>query len=143
MTAPPASARPTGVTILAALYLIGAAFAAIGALFLILGGGMFASFFETYTDLGGFLTGFISLWILLVGFVLLVLAVVGGVTGWGLLQGHGWAWGVAIALAGLTALGGLFALMGRDFSGVVQLAIGGAVIWYLWQPGVKGWFGRA
>lgn len=136
--APPMT-RPTGVTILAVLYFIGAGVLALAGLAMFAVGGMAGA-------MGGLGVMFGALGAFL-GIVMLLFAALAGVAGWGLWTGKGWAWMLALVLTALNAVSNLFGFAGGDttsiVSSVIGLAIAGFIIWYLLQPGVKKWFGKA
>jgi hypothetical protein len=127
--------RPTGVSILAVLAFIGAAFALLFAFGAVAFGTLIGSMFGRE---GAAMGGAIGLMFAFFG---LIGAAISGATGYGLWNGKTWGWVLGIIWAALWALGGLSRLATRDFS-VVPLALGGLILWYLFQPAVKGWFGR-
>lgn len=132
--------RPVGVTIVGIVMFIGAAFMAFGALFLFLGSQWLAGYVpSSVPEARSIFTVFGPLLALL---VLLVagLAVFAGV---GVLQGHGWAWGLVLVLMGLNILGGLGELAMRQVDGVLTLLVSGIVIWYFLRPEVRAWFGQS
>lgn len=129
--------RPTGVTILAVLAFVAAGFAVLAALAFFAGGALLGSMFGNNGAMAGAAIG------AFVGFFFLVFAVVSGLTGYGMWNGKGWGWVLGLVWAGLGVLGGLSSLAQRNYSGVVSVLVEGFVIWYLLQPGVKAWFGRA
>lgn len=136
--APPAAPRerPTGVSILAVLCWVGA------------GGSLLVAFYALIlaTLLSAFTLFFLTPMLLGMGLVVALGAVaVAGLllaTGVGLWRGRAWGWVLGLVVAGLLALAGIGTLASRDGSGLVQLAFAGAVGWYLFQPGVKQWFGQ-
>jgi hypothetical protein len=138
--------RPTGVTILAVLTFIGAAFLVVGALLSLLGGAVISS-------LGSARMGMMAgVGAAVVAIFLVILALVEVVIGLGLLKLQNWARIVTIVLVGLSLLGSL----GSLFSPFAHLhiffflflvrrlvfaAIGVWILWYLFQPNVKQAFG--
>jgi hypothetical protein len=117
--------RPTGVTIIAALGILGGTVLVIlGILSLAVFGlpseGLFAAFaifFSTFYILLG-LTEFIA--------------------SWGLLVGKGWAWTLNLVLAALSIVLVLF-FPGSSFWTIIINAI---IIYYLFRPNVKAFFGK-
>jgi len=129
-----ARVRPTGITILAILEAIVAAFLVLGGLVLAVLGPFISEFIPR--PVPGLITGiFISLF----GVVILILGIVGFVVVWGLWTGQGWAWAVALVLAIISIIIDLFRLPGSLLGIVINIAI----VWYLWQPHVKAFYGRA
>lgn len=77
-----------------------------------------------------------SAFLMIVGVVLLLLAIVGFITAWGLWTGKGWAWTITIILAAIGILMGLFSLPG----GIVTILIDAIIIYYLTRPYVKAYY---
>ena len=134
--------RPTGVTVLAVLDFIGAAFCVLAGLGMMLGGGFIASMISQQR---GVSAGMLAAIGAAAGVFFLVLGAVAILLGWGLLKLKEWARIITIVLAGLGALGALLALatVFGHFAGIAmfavlcRLAINGLIIWYLLQPHVK------
>jgi hypothetical protein len=126
--------RPTGVTVLAICYLLfGIVALLLGALLAAAGGS------GILNSVGyGALSGLVSI----VGGVLAVVGILGILVGWGMWSGKGWAWIVALVLSALGIIGGLGSLVTGSFSGIVSLAIDVLILWYLFRPHVKAYFGR-
>lgn len=70
-----------------------------------------------------------------------ILGILGLLVGWGLWTGKGWARILAIILSGLGVLISLAGLVLGSIPSVVGLAIDGLVLWYLFRPNVKAFFG--
>lgn len=122
---PATKVRPLGVTILAVLN-------ALSALsFIFIGVGMIA---VTAT---GILAG---LGIILGGFVILI-GVVQLLIAFGLWKGWGWAWFVALIFGILGIIFGLLSLT-SGLTGILGLVINIVIVYYLFQPRVKAYFGR-
>lgn len=124
----PTAARPTGITILAVL-------AAIGGVVGLFGG--FTVLFAGTVLFGGAgaLLGIAAL-----AYAGLLIAFAYGA--WTLKP---WAWplGVAGAVFGII-LGVLYIVGGSDFfSQIIGIAVDGAILYYLNQPGIKSIFGRS
>jgi hypothetical protein len=140
-----AMGRPTGVTVIAVLDFIGAAFCVLAGLGMMLGGGYFATMLSQGR---GANAGMLAAIGAAAGVIFLVLGAIGILLGWGLLKLKDWARIITIVLAGLGALGGLFALFGvlghfaaiAMFFVLCRLAINGLIIWYLLQPQVSAAF---
>jgi len=140
-----AVARPTGITILAILSVIGGIFGLIGGLGLIAGGALLGGAVggTTGAALGGlaFVFGIVTL-----GFAVAYLAFAYGA--W-TLKPWGWALGVIMALANIvwTAIGILLSgnIMGNliSVSTIISVAIPLIILYYLNTPVVKSAFGRA
>jgi hypothetical protein len=138
--------RPTGVTILAVLYFIGAAILAICALFFfVLGGSMLSGMAQS----GGPWSTILAAGGAVVGAMFLVFALLQLALGIGFIKLQNWARVVAIVLTGIAVLFGaigmlsllahvmVFALVVR----VITLAIQIWILLYLFKPHVKQAFG--
>lgn len=137
------AARPTGVTILAILALIGGIFSLIGGLALIAGGALIGGAVggAEGAAFGGlaFIFGILTL-----GFAVAYLAFAYG--GW-TLKPWGWALGTILALASIV-FGVINAVASGDIvsglmGNIISFAISGVILYYLNQPAVKSAFGRA
>ena len=116
--------RPTGVVILAILEII-SGITAIG------GGFLFASFagmmgMDIFGAFGGVISG-----------ILIAIGIASFVMAWGLLQGRSWAWTFTLIL---TIIGILFDLTSFN---VIGLLIEGVILYYLFRPHVKAYFGKS
>jgi hypothetical protein len=134
------AARPTGITILAILALIGGIFGIIGGLGLIAGGALIGGAVggAEGAAFGGlaFIFGIITL-----GLAIAYLAFAYG--SWGLLA-WGWALGVILSLANIVwtlvtaVMGGTLI----SISTIIGVAIPAIILYYLNTPAVKQAFGR-
>lgn len=61
----------------------------------------------------------------------------------GALQLKAWAWPLGVVGAAASAILGALQLIGGDVSQIIGIAISGAILYYLNQPGIKAVFGRA
>ena len=137
--------RPTGVTILAALYFIGAAFLALCGILFIVGGSMLSGLTHTV----GPASALFAMGGAIVAVILLAIAVLDLVIGIGFLKLQNWARVVAIIFLGIGVLFGLLGLVTAlaHFMIVVLvfrlivLAIELWILVYLFKPHVKQAFG--
>ena len=140
--------RPTGVTVIAVLDFIGAAFCVIGGLVVLFGGAMLASFFGAAAANGtaapgaGFIAGLGAV----LGVIILAFAILFILVAIGLLKLKNWARITSIVLSALSLLNSLNGFRGGMAGGiagpVIGLAINIWIIWYLLQPNVKAAFGQ-
>ena len=119
--------RPTGVTILAVLEIISGVIAiAFGVFF----GALMGSIGMGMTGNGyGAIMGMIGGFTVLLGVISFVMA-------WGLLKGKSWAWTITLIL---TIISFIFNLPSFN---VVGLIINGLILYYLFRPHVKAYFGK-
>jgi hypothetical protein len=77
------------------------------------------------------------------GAVLVAIAVVSFVVAYGLLKGKGWAWTVSIILSIISIVWNAITLItAANFGGIISIIISGIIIYYLFRPHVKAYFGK-
>jgi hypothetical protein len=69
---------------------------------------------------------------------LFIIALIEFVMAWGLLGGKGWAWIITIVFSAISILMGMLSLP----LGLVGIGINALIIYYLFRPHVKAFFGR-
>jgi hypothetical protein len=124
--------RPTGVTILAILAVIGGVFGLLGGVVLI---GL-----STVTDLAiPGLGGFVAI----LGLITLVLAVLDFVFAYGAWGLKPWAWTLGIGLEVVSIIVDILGFRSSTASStVIGIVIAGIIIYYLYQPHVRRAFGQ-
>jgi len=155
--------RPTGVTIIAILTIIGGAFSLIFGIGLI----TFSALLPTLppsafnqTDIQGNLTAGQQLPIpppdspmalqsflgglgIAFGAVLVAIGIVSFIVAYGLLKGRGWAWTATIILSIISIVWNAITLVtAANFGGIISIIISGIIIYYLYRPHVKAYFGK-
>jgi hypothetical protein len=137
--------RPTGVTVIAVLYFLGAAFLGLAGLGFIVGGSALAGLAKS----GGPGAALFAAGGAIIGGIFLVMALVEAAMGVGFIKLQNWARVVAIVF---TAIGVLFGLLGllsvtmhmMVFQMAFQAAVLALEVWivtYLFKPEVKQAFG--
>ncbi len=139
--------KPTGVILIAALYILGAVFAILGGLAAFFIGGAFmmraASLGMTVgRGVAGGLGAFLGIVFIVFGALALIIA-------FGLIGLRNWARVIAMVLAAIALVFGVFHIlvlmmhfaMIRVFFVLVRVVISGLILWYLNQPTVKQAFG--
>ncbi len=107
--------RPLGVSIIAALTIIGGIiFLASGLVLLIIG----------------------------IGIILLALGIAYMVMAYGLWKGRGWAWTITLILSAIGIVVALVSIAAGNVAAIVNIIIHGIVIYYLYRPNVKTFFGK-
>lgn len=138
--------RPTGITILAILWFIGAIGLVIGALVFFTGGSLVAQILANTPGMSRFAGGMVAAG----GVVFLLLAVLYALTGYGLWSLKNWGRIIAIIFTALGLIGTLLGFvtvfssfgMAIVVGQVIKLAICAWILWYLFQPNVKQAFGQ-
>ena len=137
--------RPTGVTVIAILNIIS------GIIMLIGGVGLAAigSILPTMTTLDPNAAGQMAIAGLLgvggvaVGGILIILGLISFIVAWGLLKGKSWAWSVTVILSIISVVIGIISLVAGNFGSIVNIIIAGIIIYYLYRPHVKAFFGKS
>ncbi|MCX6700626.1 MAG: hypothetical protein NTV68_12035 [Methanomicrobiales archaeon] len=121
------SGRPLGVTILGILWIIGGLFAIIGG---VLGGAILsvAGFggIGAALGVGAFIIGIIDL-----------------LLGIGCFKAWSWVWIVGVIFSAISILIGIVSLLTTGFSALLGIIIAAIILYYLFQPQVKAYFGNA
>jgi uncharacterized membrane protein (DUF2068 family) len=107
--------RPLGVTIIAILTIIGGiALLSIGAVLFVIG----------------------------IGVVLVVLGIAYLVMAYGLWKGKGWAWTITLIISVISIIVGIASIATGTFAAIIHIIINAVVIYYLYRPNVKAFFGK-
>jgi uncharacterized membrane protein (DUF2068 family) len=77
-----------------------------------------------------------------IGGVLVALGIASLIVAWGLLKGKGWAWIVTIIITIISIVFNIVSIAAGNIGSVVGLIINGVIIYYLYRPIVKSYFGR-
>jgi hypothetical protein len=158
--------RPIGVTIIAILNIIGGAFMLVFGIGLITLGAILPTLPPSVfnqTEIQGNLTAgqlpisppasssdspmalqsFIGGLGIAFGAVLVAIAIVSFVVAYGLLKGRGWAWTLAIILSIISIVWNAITLAtAANFGGIISIIISGIILYYLFRPHVKEYFGK-
>jgi hypothetical protein len=116
--------RPVGVTILAVLEIISGIVGIVGGIFFATIAGLLD------IDFLGAISGIAAVILVAIGIASFVMA-------WGLLEGKPWAWTFTLIL---TIISVVFELAGANIVGLIIDAI---VLYYLFRPHVKAFFGKS
>jgi hypothetical protein len=155
--------RPTGVTIIAILNIIGGAIMLFGAIALIAIGAILPtlppSVFNQSEIQGNLTAGqapiptppgpppMVSQSLLggigiAIGAVLLALAIVSFVVAYGLLKGRGWAWTITVILSIISIVLNVISIAAGNLASIISIIISGIILYYLYRPHVKAYFGK-
>jgi hypothetical protein len=140
--------RPVGVTILAILNFIGAAFCLLGGIAMILGGGFIATMLSQQGQGSAGAAGILAGLGAAAGVFIIIIGGVSALVGFGMWKLKAWARIVSIVLFAISAAMQLLGLLGslahfNVFAVVWSLfwvAVDAFVIWYLLKPEVKAAF---
>ncbi len=148
----PKPPRPTGVTILGVLAILGG----IGGLFAgavliglgLLLGTLLASQIENQLTIAGY-PGLASLGgelvttvVTLLGVIVLILGILYLAVGIGFFGGKGWAWTLGIIVSVISIVLGIVQLAFGNYGSILSLIISLLILYYLMRPHVKAFFGK-
>ena len=152
--------RPRGVSIIAILIIIaGALSLLLGIGLVVIGPFLMNGLHTTSGNLGSQIEPqILGIIFLVFGAILLALGVANLVMAYGLWKGKGWAWtisiivlfiGIAIDIVSLsiTSVAGVFSntgsnLLGDILSSIISIGISAFIVYYLYRPHVKAYFGK-
>jgi hypothetical protein len=78
-----------------------------------------------------------------IGAVLVALAIVSFFVAYGLWKGRGWAWTVTLILSIISIVWNAITIAtAANFGGIISIIISGIIIYYLYRPHVKAYFGK-
>lgn len=155
--------RPIGVTIIAILTIIAGAFSLIFGIGLITLGAVLPTLPPSVfnqSQIQGNLTGgqvppipagvppmavqsFLGGLGIVFGAVLVAIGIVSFIVAYGLLKGKGWAWTVTIILSIISIVWNVITIAtAANFGGIIPIIIDAVIIYYLYRPHVKAYFGK-
>ncbi len=76
------------------------------------------------------------------GIVLLAISIVSFVVAYGLLKGLGWAWTVTVILSIISIVFNAISIATGNLAAIISIIISGIIIYYLYRPHVKAYFGK-
>ena len=77
------------------------------------------------------------------GAVLVAIGIVSFLVAYGLLKGRGWAWTVTLILSIISIVWNAITIVtALNFGGIISIIISAVIIYYLYRPHVKAYFGK-
>jgi len=137
--------RPTGVTIIAILNVISGIVMLAGGVGLAAIGSILPTMTTLDPNASGQLAvaGLLGVGGIAVGGILIILGIISFVVAWGLLKGKGWAWSVTLILSIISIVIGVISMVAGSIGSIVNIIIAGIIIYYLYRPHVKAFFGKS
>ena len=143
--------RPLGVTIVSILMIVNG--------IILVGGGIWAAYFipslitpeltgdlsnltDGNTQLSTTITGAIVGVVMVTAGIAIALGIASFVLSWGLLKGKGWAWIITVILAIISLVFSIIGLASGSIPNIISLIINGVILYYMYRPEVKSYFGR-
>jgi uncharacterized membrane protein HdeD (DUF308 family) len=80
--------------------------------------------------------------IVIVGIVFIAVGIASLVMAYGLWKGRSWAWTITLILSAIGIIVGLAHLAARQTGAIVEIIIYAIIIYYLYRPNVKAFFGK-
>jgi hypothetical protein len=138
--------RPPGVTVVAILAIINGTILVVG--------GVVAMYFvpniitsqmsdtlSNATDTNGFTSAIITI-VYIVGSVTIALGLAWLGLAWGLFTGKGWAWLITVILAIISVVFSVIGIGTASVTSIPTLIINGVILYYMFRPNIKSYFGR-
>ena len=148
----PKPPRPTGVTILGVLAILGGIAGLIGGVTLIglglLVGTLLASQISNqvalsgYPGLSGLEAGLIGTIVMVIGVVVLLMGILYLAVGIGFFGGKGWSWTLGVIVSVIGIVLAIVQVAFGNWGSIISLLIGGLILYYLMRPHVKTFFGK-
>lgn len=76
------------------------------------------------------------------GGVITALGIVSFIVAYGLMKGMGWAWTLTVILSIISIALNAISIATGNFGGIVSIIISGVILYYLYRPHVKAYFGK-
>jgi hypothetical protein len=140
--------RPTGVTILGILAILGG-LALLFAGAILIGVGTLASAQVAnaiknagYTGLGNIDASTVAVFAIGLGALILILGILYFAVGVGFFGGRGWAWTLGIIVSIISIVTDIIQIALGAYSNILGVIIGLLIIYYLTRPHVKAYFGK-
>jgi hypothetical protein len=80
--------------------------------------------------------------ILAVGGILIAIGIISFVVAYGLLKGRPWAWTLTVILSIISIVLNAISIATGNIASIVSLIISGIILYYLYRPHVKAYFGK-
>ena len=77
-----------------------------------------------------------------IGGVLIAIGIVSFIVAYGLLKGMRWAWTVTVVLSIISIALNAISIATGNIGGIVSIIISGIILYYLYRPHVKAFFGK-
>ncbi len=81
--------------------------------------------------------------ILAIGGILIAIGVLSFMVAYGLLKGKSWAWTLTVVLSIISIVLNVISIATGNVTSIVSVIISGIILYYLYRPHVKAYFGKA
>jgi hypothetical protein len=137
--------RPIGVTIIAILNIIGGIIMLLGGITLVAAGTILPSLPPSAFQNGNLTEPNINLSgiAIAIGGVIIAIGIVSFIVAYGLLKGMRWAWTLTVVLSIISIVLNAISIATGNIGGIISIIISGIILYYLYRPHVKAYFGKA
>jgi multisubunit Na+/H+ antiporter MnhG subunit len=98
---------------------------------------------EPNVNLSGIIPSFIGGAALAIGGVITAIGIISFIVAYGLLKGTGWAWTMTVVLSIISIVLNAISIATGNIGGIVSVIISAIILYYLYRPQVKEYFGKA
>lgn len=140
--------RPTGVTIIGILTIIGGIVMLLGGIALVTLAAVVPILPLTDDQINsqlantGMSADMLAILSSATGGVFLILGIASLVVAYGLFKAKKWAWTTSVVLSFITIAMGIISIATGNIGGIASIAISGVIVYYLYRPHVKAYFGK-
>lgn len=135
--------RPTGVTIIGVLMAIAGVVMIIAGISAMAIAPLIPMAVQSQDLAGGISSAMLGGFAVASGAVMLALGIASLVIAYGLFKGRSWAWTAAVVLSIIGIVMSVVSIVTGNVGSIVSLIINGIIIYYLYRPHVKAYFGKA
>jgi len=98
---------------------------------------------EPNVNVSGIPLAFLGGTAIAIGSVLIAIGIVSFIVAYGLLKGMRWAWTVTVVLSIISIALNAISIATGNIGGIVSIIISAIILYYLYRPHVKAYFGKA
>ena len=114
----------------------------VGGLVLVAAGSILPSLSMPDSELSGVPSLLIGAAAIAVGIIMIILGIVSFIVAYGLLKGMGWAWTLTVVLSIIVIMLDAVSIASGNFGGIISIIISAIILYYLYRPHVKSFFGN-
>jgi hypothetical protein len=114
----------------------------VGGLVLVAAGSILPSLSMPDSELSGVPSLLIGAAAIAVGIIIIILGIVSFIVAYGLLKGMGWAWTLTVVLSVIVIILNAISIASGNFGGIISIIISAIILYYLYRPHVKSFFGK-
>lgn len=114
----------------------------IGGLVLVAAGSILPSIPMTTDELSGVPAWLIGTGAIAFGIIVIILGIISFIVAYGLLKGVGWAWSLTVILSIASIVLNAISIASGNFGGIISIIISVIILYYLYRPHVKSFFGK-